>query len=160
MRRLTGLIAVLGLLATPAMAARQCASAADQSTYEILTLREVMVVLATKCNRADDYNTLFVKRFQGAVQANERAKQSFFNRLYGRAGQGRGDFFTTELVNIISDGASRSRGEFCGRAGLIFNELVALRSQEDLAAYAAVKDLPPASVSMCPGGAAAPARRR
>ena len=154
MRRLTVLAAAL---AAQAVAAR-CASVADQSTYEVLSLRTQMLVLALKCERRDDYNKNFVIRFQPALQANDREVLNYFRRLYGNAGQGRKDSYTTQLVNVMSQTANRNGGEYCVRAGLIVNEMNALRGSEDLAPFAAVKDMAPAGNSMCPAGA--PARRR
>ena len=154
--------ALLGLLAgssgIQANAAVQCKASADQSTYEVLALRQMMVVLATKhCNREDDYNKNFVGRFKASVQANDKAVQSYFRRAYGGSGQTRMDTFTTELVNVLSQQASAQGNDFCGRTGLMVNELLALQSNDELAAYAALKKLPPPGVSMCQ---AAPARRR
>ena len=81
--------------------------------------------------------------------------QAYFRRIYGGAGQGRMDTFTTELVNVMSKHANAEGGEFCSRAGLIVNEMVALKSMDELAPYAATKDLTPQGVLMCPPAAAA-----
>ena len=165
MRRFTlTLAAVAGsaltLSSLPATAAQSCASAADQSAYEVLSLRTQMILLATKCGRDQDYNKNFVVRFQPAIQANEQAVLAYFRRVYGWAGQGRKDTFATELVNAMSNQANAQGAEFCGRAGLIINEMIALRTMDELTAYAAVKDLAPVGTSMCPVGAAAAPRRR
>lgn len=168
MRRLTVIAALAGLalsgFAAQAYAA-QCASVADQSTYEVLSLRTQMLVLALKCEQRDAYNKNFVIRFQPVLQANDRDVLTYFRRLYGNAGQGRKDSYTTQLVNVMSRTANLNGGEYCARAGLLVNEMNALRGGEDLVAYAAVKDMAPAGNSMCPvgapaSGARAPARRR
>ena len=156
MRRLLLLITALAVIAQPAIAARTCTSDADQSAYEVLSLRTQMILLATKCGRDQDYNKNFVIRFQPALQANERAVLAYFRRVYGGAGQGRKDTFSTELVNVMSQTANAQGSEFCRRAGLIINEMNALHSMDELPAYAAVKDLAPAGTSMCP---VAPKRR-
>jgi hypothetical protein len=167
MRRLmlsfTALAALAPALAAPALAAGSCASPADQAAYEVLSLRTQMILLATKCGRDQDYNKNFIIRFQPALQANEREVMAYFRKVYGGAGQGRKDTFTTELVNVMSQTANPQGSEFCARAGMIINEMNALRSMEELTAYAATKDLAPAGTSMCPAGAAvstrAPRRR-
>ncbi len=156
MRRLPHLIAALLLplalsAGGPAHAA-QCASVADQSTYEVMALRTQMILLATKCGRHDDYNNNFIRRFQGGLQANDAAVTSYFRRVYGGAGQGRKDSFATDLVNYMSVQANAQGNEFCARAGLIVGEMNALRSMEELIAYAGVKDFAPAGTSMCPAG--------
>jgi hypothetical protein len=160
MHRLSLLIAALSALAAPAIASQSCPSPADQSAYEVLALRTEMVVLATKCSRDQEYNNYFVKRFQPVLQANYREVSAYFRRLYGGAGQGRMDTFATELVNVMSQQANTQGTEFCGRASLIFGEMNALPSQDELAAYAAVKDLSPVGASMCPVGAGAGIARR
>ena len=147
----------LSASAVPVNAAARCASVADESAYEVLALRTQMILLATKCGRDQAYNKNFIVRFQPELQANERTVLAYFRRLYGGAGQGRKDSFSTELVNVMSQQANTQGAEFCPRASLIINEMNALRSMQELAAYAAVKDLAPAGMSMCP--AAAPRRR-
>jgi hypothetical protein len=147
----------LAASAMPATAAQMCGSVADQSAYELLALRTQMILLATKCGRDQDYNKNFIVRFQPELQANERTVLTYFRRVYGGAGQGRKDSFSTELVNVMSQQANAQGAEFCPRAGMIINEMNALRSMEELAAYAAVKDFAPVGMSMCP--AAAPRRR-
>ncbi|MSP03394.1 MAG: hypothetical protein EXR07_20490 [Acetobacteraceae bacterium] len=161
MRRLIHSIAALGGIllgasAVPAIAAQNCTAVADQSAYEVLSLRTQMILLATKCDRAADYNNNFIKRFQPVLQANDRAVLAYFRRVYGNASQGRKDTFATELVNVMSQQANAQGGEFCPRAGMIINEMSVLRSMDELVAYAAVKDLAPSGTSMCP----AAARRR
>jgi hypothetical protein len=162
MRRLN-LIAALffgsALTATASVAtAAQCSSVADQSAYEVLSLRTQMILLATKCGRDQDYNKNFIVRFQPTLQANEREILAYFRRLYGGAGQGKKDTFSTELVNVMSQQANTQGAEFCPRATMIISEMNSLRSMDELPAYAAVKDLGPAGTSMCPT-AAAPRKR-
>lgn len=162
MRRACQFLAVLAgcalaASAIPANAAPACASAADQAAFEVLALRQMMTELATKCSYVDEYNNNFIKRFQPALQANYHEVLSYFRRVYGAAGQGRMDAFTTDLVNEISREANLQGAQFCPRAKWIINEMDALRSMDELAPYAAAKDFGPVGMSMCP--AAAPRRR-
>ena len=146
MRGLILSVAVLHLIATSSRAAPQCASADDQTVYEVLSLRTQMILLATKCGRVQDYNEAFILRFQPVLQANERAVLAYFTRTYGAAGRVRKDSFATELVNVMT----KSQGaEFCARAGLIVGELNALRSTDELASYAVAKHLAPLGMTMC-----------
>jgi hypothetical protein len=166
MRRLillTLACAALAVPGSPATAAQACTAAADQSAYEVLALREMMTVLVIKCKRESDYNVNFIKRFQPALQANEREVLTYFRRVYGSSGQGKKDGFSTELVNVMSQQANTQGTEFCGRASLIVGEMNALRSMDELGPYAATKNLAPKGMSMCPVTAAAatrPPRRR
>jgi hypothetical protein len=147
----------LGASAVPVSAAQMCSSEADTSAYEVLALRTQMILLATKCGHDQDYNKNFIVRFQPELQANERAVLTYFRKIYGGAGQGRKDTFSTELVNVMSQEANTQGAEFCPRAVMIINEMNALRSMDELAAFAAAKDLAPNGMSMCPPGA--PKRR-
>lgn len=161
MRRLFHFLAVLvgcalTAAAAPVSAAPACTAVADQSAYEILALRTQMILLATKCGRDQDYNKNFIVRFQPELQANERTVLNYFRKIYGGSGQGRKDSFSTELVNVMSQQANTQGTEFCARAGLIISEMNALTSMSELTDYAAVKDLAPAGMSMCP--VAAPRR--
>ena len=167
MRRTVSCLTALAIAAgamsiQPVRAAQSCASPADQAAYEVLSLRTQMILLATKCGRDQDYNKNFVIRFQPTLQANEREVLAYFRKIYGGAGQGRKDTFSTELVNVMSQHANTQGAEFCPRAGLIINEMNSLRSAAELASYAAVKDFAPPGTSMCPPTAtrAAPATRR
>ena len=150
----------LAASALPVAAAPTCSSPADQSAYDVLALREMMTVLVTKCKRDTEYNVNFVRRFQPALQANDRAVLTYFRRVYGGSGQGRMDTFATDLVNTLSQQANLQGTEFCSRAALLVNEMNALRTMEELAPYAAVKDLSPVGMSMCPATASRPEPRR
>jgi hypothetical protein len=154
----------LAAAAVPVSAATTCSSEADQSAYDVLTLRTMMILLATKCGHDQDYNKNFIVRFQPALQSNEREVIAYFRRIYGRAGQARKDTFSTELVNVMSQQANLQGAEFCPRALWIVSEMNALRTLDELAPYAAVKDLSPVGMSMCPPGAprseSRPTRRR
>jgi hypothetical protein len=153
-------LCALAAAAVPVDAASTCSSAADQSAYEVLALRQEMTLLGTKCGREQEYNKNFVARFQPALQANDREVLAYFRRIYGRAGQSRMDTFTTDLVTDMSHQANQQGAEYCPRAAWVINEMDALRSLDELAQYAAAKDFSPVGVSMCPPGAASSPERR
>jgi hypothetical protein len=150
----------LAAAAVPVEAAPTCTSPADQSAYEVLALRQEMTLLGTKCGREQEYNKNFVARFQPVLQANDREVLAYFRRIYGRAGQGRMDTFTTDLVTDMSHHANQQGAEFCPRAAWVISEMNALRSMDELAQYAAAKDFSPVGMSMCPAGAARSEERR
>lgn len=149
MRRLLSAITAMCILSVqPVLAAQQCASLSDQSTFEVQALRSEMMVLATGCHENDRYN-VFIRRYQADLQANEREIDAYFKQRYGRAAQTEHDRFVTELANAMSRQGSDLGGDFCPRNGLMFNELLALPSSSALPAYAAGKDLVPSSVAIC-----------
>jgi hypothetical protein len=149
MRRVVSAVVALTMLgAQPVLAQQQCTSLSDQSAFEIQALRSELMVLATGCHDDDNYNA-FIRRFQADLQGNERAINAYFQHRYGRAGQTEHDRFVTDLANAISRQGSDLGGDFCPRNGLIFREVLALQSVNQLADFAAGKNLVPASVEIC-----------
>jgi hypothetical protein len=149
MRRLVIGVLVLGAAALqPAFAQRQCASPVDQSAFEVQALRSELMVLAMGCHDDDQYNA-FMRRFQPHLMANEKAIVAYFKRVYGRSAQTEHDRFVTDLANAISHQGTELGGDFCPRNGKVFSEVLALRSDADLADYAAGKDLVPPTLQIC-----------
>jgi hypothetical protein len=149
MRRVVSFVVTLTMLsAQPVLAQRQCSSLSDQSAFEVQALRSELMVLATGCHEDDRYNA-FIRRFQAALQGNERAINAYFQHRYGRAGQTEHDRFVTDLANAISRQGTALGGDFCPRNGMIFNEVLALQSSTELADFAAGKDLVPTTVEIC-----------
>jgi hypothetical protein len=149
MRRLVSAVTALTMLsAQPVLAQRQCSSVSDQSAFEIQALRSELMVLATGCHEDERYNA-FMRRYQSDLQANERAINAYFQHRYGKAAQSEHDRFVTDLANAISRQGSDLGGDFCPRNGLIFNEVLALQSANELTEFAAGKELVPASVEVC-----------
>ncbi len=149
MRRFVSFAVALTMLsAQPVLAQRQCSSLSDQSAFEVQALRSELMVLATGCHEDDRYNA-FIRRFQAALQGNERAINAYFQHRYGRAGQTEHDRFVTDLANAISRQGTALGGDFCPRNGMIFNEVLALQSSTELADFAAGKDLVPTTVEIC-----------
>src|SRR4051812_48600060 len=122
MRRLLGVVSAVGILAAqPGGAAQRCSSTADQSAFEIQSLRSELMVLATGCRYDEKYNA-FIRKYQSGLQANEHAISAYFSRHYGRSGQTEHDRFVTELANAMSRQGIDLGGDFCPRNGLIFDE--------------------------------------
>ena len=72
-----------------------------------------------------------------------------FKRKYGRRGQQEHDRFTTDLANAESTAGLKLGTDFCAHNGMLFHEVLSLRSPAELASYAAGKDLVPASMAVC-----------
>ena len=157
MRRVVSAVAALTLLtAQPVLAQQQCTSQQDQSAFEVQALRSELMVLATGCHDDEAYNA-FIRRFQSDLQGNERAITAYFQHRYGRMGQTEHDRFVTDLANAISRQGSDLGGDFCPRNGMIFHEVLAQQSANQLPEFAAGKDQEPASIEICapmPTGAA------
>ena len=152
MRRLLSNVALIGLLTaqqTQAEAQLQCLSAPEREAVEVAALRSELMVLATGCHNDDGYNA-FIRKYQPELVSNENAIGDIFKHKYGRRAQQQHDQFTTELANGESSTGMRLGSDFCEHNGMIFNEVMALRGSNELASYAAGKDLVPATTAICP----------
>jgi hypothetical protein len=160
MHRLLSSLAIAGALTVQqAQAQMQCLAPHERSAIEIAALRSELMVLATGCHQDDNYNA-FIRKYQTDLIGNEKAIGDIFERKYGKRAQQEHDRFTTELANAESSLGMRLGSDFCGRNGLIFPEVLALRSANELAAYAAGKDLVPTTMEVCTQVAqAAPAHK-
>jgi hypothetical protein len=157
MRRVLPALAILGAFASqPALAQKHCPVPADQAVFEVQALRSHLVVLATGCPETDRYSAV-IRKYQPELQANAQAITAWFKRHYGGRAQFEHDKFVTDLTNAVSSGATVLGGDFCTHDGLLFDEVMSLRSGADLANFAAAKDLVPASIDICPGPQAKPA---
>jgi hypothetical protein len=158
MRRLLSSLAAVSLLTVQqAQAQLACLQPHERSIVEVAALRSELMVLATGC-RQDDRYTAFIRKFQTDLQGNEKAVGEVFKRIYGKRAQQEHDRFTTDLANGESSAGMHLGTDFCDRNSILFSEVMALPNAAALPAYAAGKDLVPATVEMCPQ--AAPARRQ
>ncbi len=158
MRRLLSSLAAVSLLTVQqAQAQLQCLQPQERSIVEVAALRSELMVLATGCRQDDRYNA-FIRKYQADLQGNERAVGDVFKRLYGKRAQQEHDRFTTDLANGELSAGMHLGTDFCARNSILFSEVMALPNAMELPAYAAGKDLVPATVEMCPQEA--PARRQ
>ncbi len=141
----------LGLSAVHA--APRCA---DEAVFNVEALKSEMMVLATACHDDSQYNA-FINRFQPELIANEHALDAYFKRAYGRQGQTQHDSFITNLANAQSDVGLKQGTDFCPRNATLFQEAMAVSSQE-LPEFAAGKDLVPATLATCETGLSEPSR--
>lgn len=147
-RRLLAGLAVATMIAQPVLAAPRCAAPADQSMFELFALKSELLVVAIACKRNESYNA-FVQRYRPALLDLDKNLNAHFKKAHGGRWQKVADDFTTDMANVRSTMASRMGGDHCPRNGLIFNEVMALPAVSDLPAYAAGKDLLPASITTC-----------
>jgi hypothetical protein len=149
MRRLLSSLAALSLLTVQqAQAELQCLPPQERDAVEVAALRSELMVLATGCHDDNGYNA-FIRKFQAELMSNEKAIGEIFQHKYGRRGQQEHDQFTTDLANAESSAGMHLGTDFCDHNGMIVQEVLALRSSNELASYAAGKDLVPASLPVC-----------
>ncbi len=159
MRRLLSSLAAMSLLAVQqANAQLECLQPQERSVVEVAALRSELMVLATGCRQDGPYNA-FIRKYQADLMGNEKAVGDVFKRMYGKRAQTEHDRFTTDLANGELSAGMHLGTEFCDRNSLIFNEVMALHNAAELPAYAAGKDLVPATVDLCPQVAQASAHK-
>ncbi|HTW27141.1 MAG TPA: hypothetical protein VME92_08445 [Acetobacteraceae bacterium] len=132
-------------------AAPRCENPQNEASFDVLALRSELMVLATACNDSSGYNE-FVNRYKPELADNEHEISAYFSRTYGRRGQQMHDAYVTNLANSQADGLQTMGTDFCPHTRLIVDEVMALPSATDLSAYAAGKDLVPASLGACEVG--------
>jgi len=161
MRRLLSSLALVGALTVQqAQAQLQCLTPQEREAVDVAALRSELMVLATGCHNDDGYNA-FIRKYQTDLMGNEKAIGDIFKRKYGKRAQQEHDRFTTELSNAESSAGLHLGTDFCPHNGLILKEVMALRNADELASYAAGKNLVPASTEVCPEVAQArPAPRK
>ena len=158
-RRLLMGAAAAAVIAQPVIAAPRCAAPAEQSMFELAALKSELLVLAIGCQRNDAYNA-FVQRYRPVLLDLDKNLNAHFKRVHAGRWQKAADDFATDITNVRSTEAARMRGDHCPRNGMMFGEVMSLTGPADLPAYAAGKDLLPASITTCAAPvAAAPARR-
>ena len=151
MRRLLAGLVTFAMIAQPAFAANRCVSHSDQSMFELAALKSELMILAIACQRSDSYNS-FVQRYRPVLLDLDKNLNAHFKRVHGARWQKAADDFTTDLVNVRSTSASRIGTDHCPRNAALFSEVMALSGPADLPAYAAGKDLLPATITTCPVG--------
>ncbi len=163
MRILVSTLVAASLLGAP-IASAQCVNPADATALEVTGLKTRLMVAALTCQANDKYDA-FVTRFRPELVSQERALGTYFNRGHGRNGTKQKDDYVTQLANSESQIGNRQGTLFCNRSLPIFEEVMALRSTQELQAYAGAKSVSqPIPAAGCTGNerpapAAASARR-
>jgi hypothetical protein len=98
------------------------------------------MVVALDCDARDHYNA-FVNRYKTELNTNEKKIGTYFARTYGRSSHTRQDVYNTELANGQSKAGTMQGTLFCGQHVSMFDEVMALRDDSELAQYAAGKEL-------------------
>jgi hypothetical protein len=136
------------MAAGPALAASHCVDTSDREVFDVTGLKSRLMVLATGCGASTQYNA-FMTRYQPQLADYDRKLQAYFKRKYGRSAQREYDAYITSLANGESTFGIDEGSDFCPHDTMIFSEVMALPQTDDLPAYAAGKDVVPASVGAC-----------
>ena len=157
-RRALLLVAGLALLAGPARAAPCPLTPADLDLVDVQALISELALHAKTCGTEARYNG-FVARYKPQLAAQAAGVDAYFARVGGARAQAEHDVFITNLANAQSTAAETMGTDFCPRDAPMFDEVMALDDGGELAAYAAGKNLVPAS-ALPDCTVAAPARPR
>ena len=153
---ITGLLAA-GLVAQTAQAA-DCLRPADTAALDVVGLKTQLMVAAVTCQESERYNA-FIRKYQGDLQREDKSMSAYFSRAYGRTGTKQRDDYVTNLANVASRVGLSQGSAFCTRNVPVFEEVMALRSNAELADFAAAKGLtPPMKETLCGETSATPVR--
>jgi hypothetical protein len=147
-KRILCLATGLSLFVSVSASAR-CASPSDETIFELQGLKSALVVLALSCRLDERYNG-FVHRYISTLGQDEKDFSAYFRRTFGNAGQREQDNYITLLANADAAELGRQGTDYCGRNTVMFDEVMALRTDADLVPYAAGKDLMPDTAPACP----------
>src|SRR5579875_1761826 len=130
----SGLVAA-GLLASQTAGAI-CLPAADREALDVAGLKTQLMVITLTCKTDSQYNA-FINRFKPELVSEERLAHNYFSHAYGRAGQKRQDEYMTQLAESKSQAGLLQGNRFCDRNQNVFDEVLALKNNDELKQYAA-----------------------
>jgi hypothetical protein len=154
----SGLLAA-ALFASP-MASAQCVRADDRPAFDITALKTKLMVTALTCGENEKYNA-FVFKYRPELTSQDKALNSYFNRVNARRGRQQHDDYITQLANSESQTGLRQGSLFCRYNLSTFDEVMSLRNTAELTDYAAGRSVSqPISMNECGAAPAAAARTR
>ena len=146
------------LLSNP-LAAAECLRSTDHVAMDVIALKTQLMVTALTCQADERYNA-FIRKYQPDLQREDRSLNGYFSRAYGRSAQKQRDDYVTQLANSQSQTGLKQGSAFCGHNIGTFDEVMALKSNAELADYAAGRaGAQPISATSCGAGAPAAATR-
>lgn len=138
-------VLIISLYASEASAF--CAGAPDMAAIKSRTLQSELMVSGLVCGQRDSYND-FVRKFRPTLIGYGKHLKSYFEQVYGKAGEKNLNTFVTRAANAAS-GKSATDTSFCDNALAKFDKLDDL----DVASYGnfitSVKPFLPKNVSAC-----------
>jgi hypothetical protein len=132
-----------------------CVEAADRYAFDVLSLKSELTVAALTCKKNDGYNAFMATYKPAVLGANSRVT-AYFKRVYGRQYQHAYDDYITNLAGVQEQDTLKSGTAFCDAYAGMFDEVLALHDETELADYAHSQAIAqPISLESC---AAAPAK--
>ena len=141
----------------PPMHAPICARPAERVAVDVSALVSELQLITMTCGTRAQYNAL-IPSLRPALATKEKDLGAFFTRAYGKRGRVEQDKYITELANLQSQRVVKSGDRFCSISTSMFEQIMPLKTVEELATYAQSKPIQRAlAVDECP---AAPADGR
>ena len=158
MRLMLNSLLAASLLAGPVSAA-ECLRADDHAAVDVATLKTQLMVTALTCQADERYNA-FVRKYQSDLQREDRGLNAYFTRTYGRNSAKQRDDYVTQLANAQSSEGLKRGSLYCDENLPAFDEVMALRSDTELAQYAAGRQIAqPSNIGNCTTSATAASER-
>lgn len=148
MRRLFAAFMATSLLA-PGIASATCLKTYEGTAMNVAGLKSQLMVTALACDTRDRYNQ-FVLAFRPTLQKEDTALNSYFSHRYGRSWRTEHDSYITQLANVQSDASIQQGTLFCQQNVVLFDEVLKLRSPQELTEFANDKPmLQPVNYDIC-----------
>lgn len=133
-----------------ALAGSACLSSSEQSAFQVMALKNDLMVAALECGRHARYNAI-VDSNRAEFLADEDLLSQWFVHSYGSRGQSMHDDYVTQMANVRSRASFRAGDGYCDIQDGLFAELD--KSSKGLSPIAARLDIPqPVRLSVCVGG--------
>ena len=146
--RLTSAAVALAMLASPvaeaakarshgtaAATANPCTQADDRQAFDIEGLKSELMVTALVCKEQERYNN-FMGRYRADLVRQDRALNSYFKRVNGRAATKAYDDYISNLANVQEQDGLKAGTAFCGNLPDLFDEVMALHDSTELDDFA------------------------
>jgi hypothetical protein len=130
---------------------QSCVWPSEKTAFEVIGLKNALMVAALSCRADDSYNR-FIGKFQAALQQSQGVMDRYFVRNGGLAGRQQEDAYVTRIANEQS-GASLAKGaKYCAGTVDEFHEVLGLPDAGTLTAFAAGDgDKDVAAMTVCEG---------
>jgi len=115
--------------------AAPCLYSNEKAAFEIVTLKNTLMVAALSCGQTNAYNDVMT-RFQPFMQAQQAVVDAYFQRVSGAGGRQQEDGFMTQLSNDASQEGDTLGDGYCGGAAALFDAVLSVPDQTALQALA------------------------
>jgi len=147
MKRLL-LSAVFVVSQFPNAQAQNCVFANERAAFELVALKNTLMVAALSCGQNNEYND-FMTRFQPYLATQQSVMDHYFARMNGGTAQTDEDTFLTALSNEESQESLTMGPQYCPGAGALFDQILSLRDEGALADFAAANAPAQGGPDMC-----------